>query len=230
MAVRVETFPDGAALAQALAGRVARALASDLRAQDRAGLVVSGGRSPVPFFEALAETPLDWARVIVTLADERCVPADHPDSNAGLVRRHLLRGPAAAATFLPLVEGAGDPAAQAVAASARLAALPRPASAIVLGLGEDGHTASLFPDAPELAQGLACAEPVVALHPGAAPHARLSFSRAALLEAREIFLMAGGSAKRAVLDRALAPGAVEALPVRAVLHQDRVPVAVFWAP
>jgi 6-phosphogluconolactonase len=113
-------------------------------------LAVSGGKSPVPFFHALRSQPLDWSRVMITLVDERFVPADHPDSNAALVREHLLQDAAAAARFLPLVGDARDDVAELAAANA---AYQHPTVA-VLGMGEDGHTASLFPGATALADGL----------------------------------------------------------------------------
>ena len=223
-------FVDAGASAAALAQHVAKRLGEDLAAGAGAVLVVSGGRTPVPFFQALAVQPLDWARVIVTLADERWVPPDHPDSNEALVRRNLLSGRAAAARLVPLFTADASPAAAAEALAPVLEALPRPFSQVVLGMGEDGHIASLFPDALELARGLATAAPVLAVHPGAAPHPRLSLSLSALLGARDIALLLAGEDKRAVLVRALGDGPVEALPVRAILRQTGAPVSVFWAP
>lgn len=223
-------FLDADTAAAALAQHVAAGLKADLAQQEQAVLVVSGGRSPVPFFHALAAQPLDWARVLVTLADERWVPPDHPDSNEALVRRHLLTGRAAAARMVPLWSASATPEAAAQALVPVLAALPRPFGQVVLGMGEDGHVASLFPDAPELQEGLRTAEPVLAVHPGAAPHPRLSLSLATLLQSRDLALLVSGEPKARLLERALGDGPVEELPVRAVLRQEAVPVSVFWAP
>lgn len=223
-------FPDQATLTAGLAQDVARRLGEDLARQERVVLGVSGGRSPVPLFQALSRLALPWDRVTVTLADERWVPPAHPDSNEALVRAHLLRGRAAAAGFVPLFTGAATPEAGAAAACAALDALPRPFSRILLGMGEDGHIASLFPGAAELAEGLATEAWALAVRPPHAPHPRLSLSLRALLQARDLVLVVSGEAKRRVLERALEEGPVEDLPVRAILRQSAVPVSVCWAP
>lgn len=223
-------FADAGTAAAALAQHVAARLKADLAQQAQAVLVVSGGRSPVPFFRALAVQPLDWARITVTLADERWVPPGHADSNEALVRRHLLADRAAAAALVPFWSEAATPEAGAQALGPALAALPHPFSQVVLGMGEDGHVASLFPDAPELQEGLRTAAPALALHPQAAPYPRLSLSLSALLQSRDIALLVSGEAKARLLAEALGAGPVADLPVRAILRQTAVPVSIFWAP
>jgi len=221
---------DTATLTAALTQHVARRLKEDLARHDQAVLVVSGGRSPVPLFQALSAQPLVWSRVAVTLADERWVPPDHPDSNEALVRTHLLKGRAALAQLVPLWTGDATPEVAVPAVCAALDALPRPFSEVILGMGEDGHIASLFPGATELAEGLSTAASALEVHPPRAPHARMSLSLRALLASRDLVLMISGEAKRRMLEEALGDGPVEALPVRAILRQTAVPVSVFWAP
>lgn len=227
--VRQEVFDDAPSMAAALADRVAGILRIALSERGEATLVVPGGRSPVAFFQALARHDLDWTRVTVTLADERWVPAEHPDSNARLVRAHLLQGPAAAARFVPLYGGEASPAAGLEACAGRLAALPRPFDVVLLGMGEDGHFASLFPGAAGLSQLLAEDGPALAeVIPPAAPHARMSLGLSALVDARQVLVQIQGPRKAEVIEAAAA-GADE-YPVASLLGQQRGPVQVFFCP
>jgi len=214
--------------AEALALSISHALELVIKVRGWAVLAVSGGRSPVPMFERLRYRPLRWDCVTVTLVDERAVPPDDPDSNGRLVREHLLREGAARAGFLPLVASEAD-ATDPVAAVARLNAAFRQPDVIVLGMGEDGHTASLFPDAPELQDAVSDPAPrYVVTHPTLAPHARITLNLAALLAAERTFLAVAGEAKAAVLERAL-EGPTPALPVSYVLQQHRRGVDIFRA-
>lgn len=214
--------------AEALAISVSHALELVIRAKGWAVLAVSGGKSPVPMFERLRYRPIRWNAVTVTLVDERAVPPDHDDSNAALVRNHLMREAAALATFVPLVKDAEE-ARQPQRALARLNEVFQQPDVVVLGMGEDGHTASLFPDAPELQAALSEPTPAyIVTHPGSAPHARITLNLAALLAAERTFLSITGPAKIAVLERALA-GPTPALPVSLVLARHRHGVDVFRA-
>lgn len=214
-------------LARQLAEAVAEALRADLATRERALLVLSGGSTPVPFFQALAAMELPWARIEVTLADERWVTEDADDSNARLVREHLLQGPAAAATFVPLTSATETPEQGVEEVAARLAGLAWPATAVVLGMGGDGHTASLFPDSQELALALTTEEPLVAVRTPSQPQARITLSAEWLHRARRHFLHITGGDKRDVLARALSGDDVRELPIRAFLA---CPAAIYWAP
>ncbi|MFN3886796.1 MAG: 6-phosphogluconolactonase [Aquabacterium sp.] len=232
MQLNHHTAADAATLAANLARFTADRLQAALAERERVLLVLSGGSTPVPFFEALSRLPLDWSRVVVTLADDRWVPLDHADSNARLVRTHLLQGPAAAATFVPVSSEAPTPTDGQPAIEAELAGLPWPAEVTVFGMGGDGHTASLFPQAPELAAALDDAQapltmPVGAPAPPNVPVPRLTLTRRALLDTRCAVIHCTGAAKRALLQRASEAGEVAELPIRIVLQQDRVPVHIF---
>lgn len=228
MTARRHDFVDGTALAARLADDVAASLARRLRADGRAGLVLSGGRTPVAFLRALGAHALDWRSVHVTLADERCVAADSPASNLRLLRESFAG--TAAAAVLPAFDMTDAAAAQHW--RDWLARLPRPYAAVVLGMGDDGHFASLFPHMPGLAQALdphGAATVVHGLAP-VAPQSRLSLTLAALLDTDLLALHITGAAKRAVLDRAQQPGSELDLPVRALLRQQRTALEVYHAP
>lgn len=229
--VHEHRFADSLALAHALSGEIKVDLDEAIGARGSASLVVSGGRTPVRLFEQLREESLDWSKVWVTLADERWVETHTAQSNERLVRETLLTGRAAAAHFVGLKNPAATPEAGADWASRALKRVPRPFDVVVLGMGEDGHTASLFPGSMALARALdpSAAAACVAVNALAAPHARVSLNVAALLDARRIILHVEGEAKWQVYQRAKAPGAQAELPVRAILHQREVPVDVYWA-
>ena len=226
--IREISTPDPQHLAESLRLRVLAILQQAIAARGSASLVVSGGRTPRRLFDLLAQSPLDWSKVSVTLADERLVARGHADHNAGLVRAHLLQGKAAAAQFHPLWDGQGDPRAVAAAA---LAHFPAKFDVLLLGMGEDGHTASLFPDAPGLADALdpAHADPLLILPETASRQPRVSLSLSRLLASAHILLAFEGEAKHAVFTRAMAEGPQAELPVRAVLRHAAVPVEVYWS-
>jgi 6-phosphogluconolactonase len=226
-------FADGHALAMALAERVAERLRAGLLERDFALLAVSGGRTPLHFFDLLSRATLDWPRVQVTLVDERWVDESDPRSNARLVRGHLLQNNAAAARFVPLYTGAATPEEGQAEASRRIHALPLPFDAVVLGMGLDGHTASFFPGGDQLVAALDPNQPSGVL-PMRAPDAgepRITLTLSTLLQTRHLFLHIEGEDKRDVLAQALLGlGAAAHYPVRAVLARAPVPVAVYWCP
>lgn len=215
----IDTYPTGDALAEAASHAVSGRLAEALRLQGRASLVATGGRSPGPVYDRLADADVDWNRVIVTLSDERCVDPGDPASNQRLVRERLLQRGGRRAHFLPLWP-APDPAA--------LAAL-LPFDAVMLGMGEDGHVASLIPGDPGLEDALTTAD-LTRQAPaglGKPPVARITLTLHALADARAIFLLIAGETKRGVVQRALGG---EDLPVGRLLSQARAPVRIFWTP
>lgn len=216
-------------MSEALAADIALALAQRVAEKGSASLILSGGRTPGLMFDELSRLPLPWNRVKITLADERLVPATDPQSNERLVRDRLLRGEAQAAVFIPLWQGEGDPVESALEAVCNM---ERPFAMVVLGLGDDGHIASLFPRMPGFGRALDPAADLAAVFvPGqTSRQPRVSLTLATLLDAGRIALSFTGEAKRRVFESALAPGAVEDLPVRAILRQTNVPVDVYWSP
>ena len=231
--VTTHSFSDCNAQALALAERVADQLRSSLAARGEAALAVSGGSTPKQFFGQLAKQPLDWSRVHVTLVDERWVPESDPRSNAQLVRSLLLQGDAAAATFVPLYTGDASPEAGLAIAQARIDALPRPFDVVVLGMGDDGHTASFFPGGDHLGEALDLdgTASVLPMHAPGAGEPRITLSLPTLLQTHALYLLVSGNSKRDLLaDARLGLGEAQHYPVRAVLTQTRVPVAVYWCP
>ena len=218
--------------------QVAKKIAQELRAattaRGQATLAVSGGKSPIALFELLREQALDWSQVTVLLVDERCVPHDHADSNTALVRQHLLRGTAAAASFPTLFDTVptdwNDTALCDLVASAnqRLSSIHFPLDVVVLGMGEDGHTASLFPAAPGLAQALTSVGPMAWVRPATAPHARLTLTLPVLLAARHLHLPIAGDAKRKVYQEA-AKASNPDLPISLLLNHPACTVQVWIA-
>ncbi|MDP1631864.1 MAG: 6-phosphogluconolactonase [Caulobacter sp.] len=224
----IESYPDAEAAAMAAAEVIADWLAAGLAENDRASFIATGGSTPGPVYDLLATLPLPWEQVSVTLTDERWVDPSSPDSNARLVRERLLVGEAARASFFPLWSATETPEEAAVDAEDQIADL-FPADAVLLGMGEDGHIASLFPGSPALAEGLdpQGSQSVVAVPAGvpAPAQARLSLTLAALSRTFLTVVLIRGEAKR----RIIAEG--EGLPIHALLAAaGSMPVRVIWSP
>ena len=226
--VQAHEFRSPALLAEGQAQAVAEQLRAAIAARGTATLVVSGGRSPVAFFQSLVKQALDWSRVVVSLADERWVPVEHAESNAGLLKRYLLQGPAAKARFIGLYSAAANLEAAAEQADQRLAELPD-IDVLVLGMGDDGHTASLFPGSPNLAAALQVdgRRRIWPMLAPTVPHQRLTMSRALLASASFTVLAISGQSKLATLNAALAGDDLAAMPIRAFLQPT---LNIYWCP
>jgi 6-phosphogluconolactonase len=219
---------------QACAGQLALHVAETLRMRmtrgRRASLVVSGGSTPVPFFRALADQELAWQRVTVVLADERWVPEGNSASNTTLVRTNLLQGRARAARFLSLRQPLCSAEQALPAIEQVLATLKLPLDVAVLGMGNDGHTASLFPDAPQLPEAMSLQAPgrVCVMTPPSQAHTRVTLTRPVLAGARFLALHLKGEDKLDTLERALvALDDWQEMPIRAFLKPG---LRIYWSP
>ncbi len=222
-------FRDKDQLADALAEAVAGNLKSGAKSRGAASLAVSGGSTPARFFRALSQRDdVPWDKVTITLVDERWVDETSDRSNGRLVRATLLTGRAAAASFVPLYQGGTEPDAYAAGLAQRQ--VPQPLDAAVLGMGNDGHTASFFPGGDTLDEALTGEGPVVAIRAPGAGEPRVTLTLKALLAARALYLHIEGDEKVETLAKAEAEGPIEDMPVRAVLRQTQTPLTIYWCP
>ena len=229
-----QQFGDAHAHSLALSQALQASLQDLLARQERVVLALSGGQSPRAMLALLSQADVDWSRVTVQWVDERLLTRHHPDSNSELIESVLLQNQAAQAqwyNFLPLPLGEArvlDGAEQQAVLQAALMAYQTP-DVLVLGMGMDGHTASLFADAPQFAAAMDRhqAQPLMIVEPQSAPYARISMTLAAILQAKTLYIAAYGAQKQALLQQALLTEEA-LLPITWVLQEAQdVPVHVF---
>ncbi len=230
--MNTQQFPDRKTLVIQLADHIAALLSKGIKKNGKASLAVSGGSTPVALFEQLSNLDIPWKDVVITLVDERWVEPTEEDSNERLVRIHLLQNKAAAATFIGMKNSAVTAGEGEAECEQQLQKIPQPFDVLILGMGGDGHTASLFPGAEKLAaatdmdSGRTC----MGLAPLTAPHERMSLTLPVILASRQLFLHLTGEEKKEVLAKAQADGATEEMPIRFILRQEATPLSVYWAP
>lgn len=233
----IEEFSSVEHLAASAASAITQRMETAISFRGRASFVATGGRAPSPIYDRLSRARLDWTRICIGLSDDRCVSWASPASNARLLRERLLVGGAGRADFVPLWPEAANPGcAEAlgpdVARDAGLAMRRlEPFDLLLLGMGEDGHVASLIPGWDGLAEALAMDEPrlcmfVPAGH-GVPPEPRITLTLAALVQARSILVVISGSRKRQVAEAALA-GAP--LPITRLLQAAAGRIRILWSP
>ena len=214
------------------ANTLSKILADAIKYKGKASIAVSGGSTPKGLFELLSNTAIDWSKVTITLADERWVALDSPDSNTRLVHESLLQNNAAKAKFFHIKQG--DTLCDETLADLNLAANNNllPLDILILGMGEDGHTASLFPCSDQIEQGLDenNSEALLRVQPKTAPHQRISFSFSSLSVSKNIFLHLCGDNKKTVLNQALTGDDIFEMPIRAFLKHPSINTQIYWSP
>lgn len=219
-------------MAVEVAQHIGRLIVDALDARDEAFIAMPGGKSPTPIFERLADMKIDWGRVTIIPTDDRVVPADDPLSNYAKIASHFL--PKGAHVVPIVVEGTADYRTAGSLANAQLADLKWPPDLVWLGMGKDGHIASILPG-PDLEDALdgPVARRALGLMPcplpPEAPVARVTLSCPSILSARALLLTISGSEKRAIVERALKDGPNSATPVGRVLADARVPIDICWS-
>jgi len=232
MAWTLQEFDNNRTLVEALTDRIRDITLEAVTRSNTASIALSGGSTPRVLYQHLAHQTFPWRQVTVSLVDERWVDEDHPDSNARMIQETLLQHHAEAACFI----GMKLPEAKAQAAEKVLHLLLRdhilPLDLVLLGMGNDGHTASFFPHAEGLSRALAPDNDTLccALQPAGAPYARMSLTLRTLLDARHRIVYITGASKHAVLEQAFQPGDITTLPMRAVLHNSQTLTEIYYAP
>ncbi|RYY76558.1 MAG: 6-phosphogluconolactonase [Gammaproteobacteria bacterium] len=224
-------------MVSALEAECVTALSQAIEERGEATFMVSGGSTPEPLYKSLSNVDLDWELVYVALVDERWVDFEHDKSNEAFTVKHLIQNKAAAANLIGMKNTAGTAQEGLADCEAAYQQLAQPFDITILGMGNDGHTASLFPhangldaalnpDSPELCSAIIAHQSEVT---GAITE-RMTLSLAGLLHSKTLVLLITGQEKLDVLRKAQAGKDVAEMPIRAVLQQDRVPVVVYWAP
>lgn len=218
-------------LVEAVASDVQFIIESALDARGSALVALPGGKTPGPIYTKLAAAKLDWKRVTILPTDERLVAMTDPMSNAGMLAKTFLpKG----ARVVPLATGAGDHRKAGLDADERLGAMAWPLDLVWLGVGADGHTASIFPG-PDLAAAISAPPKVRAIGvmpdplPPEAPVARVTLTRSAILAARTLTLVLTGKDKRKVLEKAIKDGAKSTVPVGQVLAEAEQAIDIHWS-
>jgi 6-phosphogluconolactonase len=229
MMLTEEFFPSRLLASRAAARQITAAIERSLVNASETAVIVSGGSTPEHCYEILANTALPWDKVNILPSDERCVPVDHEASNEGMLRRSLMTNRATHATLVSIYDQGLPPEDQCGALCEKLNSLPLPFSTSLLGMGADGHFASLFADWEGLNEGL---DPdterrCMLVSTAASPQSRITLTMSTLLQSREILLLFFGDTKREVYEQAKLPESD--YPLSGLLQQQRTPVRVIWA-
>lgn len=220
-------FETQEALIEQLSQNIVENLNEAIAHRGFATLLVSGGSTPKPLFEKLRKRPLAWDKVKVGLCDERWVESDHEDSNAKLVQEYLLQEKASVAKFVGMYNAEPERSVAENICAETLKAELLPFDVLVLGMGSDAHTASLFPDNERLEEAFMTDELCIMIEPTTAKHRRMSLTLNAILSVKHLYLHFEGEEKRKVYEEALKGQDKKAMPIRAVLNQEDKEVKVY---
>lgn len=227
--IEFKTFESREEATYQLATDAEALLARAIELTSDANFMVSGGSSPLKVYQHLSKASIDWSRVNIILSDERCVKISSDQSNAKMIGSNLLQDKAAAASFYPLVTESGKPLSQEEVEELQ-EKFSEAFSLSLLGMGEDGHIASLFPDAIEIETAITGDEFCYELKPDHLKQKRISLSASVLLNSSHIKLLIFGERKKQLFEIAGTQGDALDLPVRVLTQQSAVPVTVYWAP
>lgn len=229
MSKYIHQFKSQEKLVEDLSSTIALDLQKAVNKKGQAILAVSGGSTPKPLFKALSKIDLNWKNIIITLCDERCVNNDDENSNAYLVKKYLLKKYAKKATFIPLFEDDQTPK-QAVKNTAKQLNSLGEIDVIILGMGEDGHTASLFPENTKLSKAYKTDVdmPCIHLTPTNAPYERISLTLNKILNSKKIYLHFEGNKKQKVFFKAIKKNDIFKYPIASVFNQNQKDIQVYF--
>lgn len=223
---KFETSPE---LNDEFAPEIAAKLQAGIDQNGRASLLVSGGSTPRPMFAKLSEIDIEWDKVDIALVDDRWVDLDDAASNEKMANEALLINKAASANFIGMKTDSTDAFSAEEEVTAKLANITKPFDVVILGMGEDGHTASIFPCCAQLDEALTTDKLLMATEPTTAPHQRMTWTKSALLNSKQLYLHLVGESKEAVLNQVIDKGDVKLAPICAFLNQSDVPMSVMLA-
>ena len=216
-------------LAVDLSQNIKEVLLETIKKRGRASMAVSGGSTPVPLFVALSHLVIDWSKVDLTLVDDRWVESGHKGGNELLVKSHLIKNKAGNVNFIPLKNNALTAKEGQASSEEALKSFTLPFDIVVLGMGADGHTASLFPCSEEIrsAMDLDNNDCLVATTPISAPYERLGMTAKSIMDAKRVFLHLNGSSKLHTLEKAMELKDVYKMPIYAFLDDG---LDIYWSP
>lgn len=219
-------------LAVQLAKTVATNLQDDITTKGSASLLISGGRTPLDFFQLLSVHNIDWKKVTIGLVDERFVPTNHEDSNEKLAKTYLLQNNASEATFFSLIYDDSNYFENLKIAEHEMANFNSPFSCVILGMGNDTHTASLFPKNINLLDGLNITKydrKLIGITPETAKHSRISLTKNTILNTKNLYLHITGEDKKETYNKAYKSDNFIKNPIAAFIHQTEIPLNIYWA-